>query len=108
MTIAVEDIASAPPTASAAAGFRPSPQPIAVRISIVTTTCDSPSPNTSRRMRLRRSNDSSSPMVNRSATTPKAASLSIASTLIANALSQCAFPASDPSPYGPSATPASR
>ena len=57
---------------------------------MVTTTCASPSPNTSRRISLRRSNDNSSPMVNRSATTPKAASLSIESTLIANALSQCA------------------
>ena len=42
-------------------------------------------------MRLKRSNDSSSPIVNMSATTPKAAMRSIASTLIASALSHGAF-----------------
>ena len=35
MTIAVEDMASAPPIVSAAAGFRPSAQAIAARTSIV-------------------------------------------------------------------------
>jgi hypothetical protein len=91
ITIAVEDIASAAPIVAAEAGGSPSVQATAPSARVVRTTCPSPSPNTSLRMSRSRSNDSSSPIVKRSATTPKAASLSIDSTLIANALSQGAF-----------------
>ena len=109
MTIAVEDMANAAAMVSAEGGARPRRQAKAPRINVVTTTCASPSPKTSRRMRRNRSNESSSPMVNKSATTPNAAMRSIASILvIAKASSQRARAASRPKPYGPSATPASR
>ena len=98
MTIAVEDIVSAAPMVSAEGGARPRPQARALRIKVVTTTCASPSPKTSRRKRRNRSNDSSSPIANKSATTPKAAMRSIASTLIAKALSHGALRPSDPRP----------
>ena len=74
MTIAVDDMASAAPMTAAEAGARPSAQATPPSASVVTMTCARPSPKTSRRMRRRRSNDSSSPIVNRSATTPNAAS----------------------------------
>ena len=76
--MAVEDIARAAPITSDACGDRPSAQAAAKPRAVEAATCANPKPKISVRIRLRRSNDSSSPMANSSATTPKAAMVSTA------------------------------
>ncbi len=73
ITIAVEDRASVPPSSAATATGTPMPIPAAIRTSPDTPTCNGPSPNTSRRRADRRSNDSSSPIMNIRNTTPNSA-----------------------------------
>ena len=77
MMIAVEDIASAPPSAKAPARLTsknpPMTKPAASVNRIVRTTCDPPSPSTSLRIACSRVSENSSPIENIRKTTPNSA-----------------------------------
>ena len=77
MTIAVDDIASAPPRANAPANpipkWRPTSQPATMVKRIVSVTCAPPSPTTSRRMARNRASENSRPIENIRNTTPNSA-----------------------------------
>ena len=109
MTIAVDDRARAAPIARAAGQGWPRAWAAAAMTPRQTATCRPPRPNTIRRMRRRRSQDSSSPIMNSRKTTPSSASWATCSgSLIVKVASQGAVLPSAPSPNGPSTTPASR
>ena len=72
--MAVEDMDSAPPTATASSHDMPSARPMATNSSVVSATCMAPSPNTSRRMATMRAQENSRPSVNSRNTTPISAS----------------------------------
>ena len=74
MTMAVDDMATAPPitTATAGATSRNRVRPAAT-MPVVTSTCAPPTPSTSQRIATRRGRENSNPSVNTRNTTPKSA-----------------------------------
>ena len=80
MMMAVEDIATAPPTTTAEVGATPSSHAAAsATIAVVTSTCAPPTPSTSPRMASKRGSENSSPSVNTRNATPKSASRRVVS-----------------------------
>ena len=73
LATAVDDIASAPPNASAPCQERPSSQAHNRIAAEVTKTCARPRPNTMRFMLMSRGSENSRPMVNIRKTTPNSA-----------------------------------
>ena len=106
-TIAVEENASAKPSASAAVKFiaPATPTNSASALPLIRTS-SAPSPNTSLRICHRRLNDNSSPMANNSRTMPKSAKgVSAAGLVIVMCSSHAMRGTSAPSPNGPTSTP---
>ena len=110
MTTAVEDSDRAQPMTSPDDQDWPKPTTAIRPITKAhRTICGPPRPSTSARMRFRRSNDSSSPIMNSRKTTPSSPSVATCSgRSIRSGASQGNRPASAPTPQGPMATPASR
>jgi len=73
ITMAVEDMASAPPIITAVSGGTSSPQITTANAAVVSTTCRPPIKNASRRMAIIRGSENSSPSVNTRNTTPRSA-----------------------------------
>ena len=73
LTIAVEDMASAPPSAKPVCQGKPSSQASAVGANTVSSTCPIPRPNTTRRMLNSLGRLNSSPIENIRNTTPNSA-----------------------------------
>ena len=95
--IAVELMATAPPSTMATSQRRPSRWPSSANTAAVAATCAAPSPNTSRRMASMRGSENSRPRVNSRKATPSSASSRVA-------------PVSEttPSACGPSTSPTAR
>ena len=82
-TIAVEENASAKPSASAAVKLSPLAMPTnSASAAPLISTSSAPSPNTSLRICQRRLNESSSPIANSSSTMPKSAKGTSLTTLV--------------------------
>ena len=73
ITIAVEDMASAPPIMTAVSGGTSRLHSTTANVAVVTTTCMPPMRNASRRMAIMRGSENSSPSVNTRNTTPRSA-----------------------------------
>jgi len=97
ITIAVDDIASAPASTTAACQVVPNASATGASRAIVSTTCEPPKPTTRPRIWTRRGRLNSSPSVNIRNTTPNSASWRVAG-----------LSATHPSACGPIATPTSR
>jgi hypothetical protein len=97
ITIAVEDIATAPPSTIATGSVAPSAQTAAPTTAVVMSTCSPPTPSTSDFIATMRASENSSPSVKTRNTTPMSASVRMASSL-----------SSTPSACGPSTMPTSR
>ncbi len=97
ITMAVEDIATAPPSTTATSGGEPSHQAMAPNARAVNPTWALPSANTSLRMAIRRGSENSSPRVNSRKTTPNSASVVVVSVS-----------STQPSACGPSSAPTAR
>ena len=96
-TIAVEDIATAPPITNATSGVAPAAYATAPASSAVMPTCCAPRPNTSWRIASMRGRENSRPSVNSRNTTPSSArNIVVAESCI------------NPRAYGPSAMPTTR
>ncbi len=96
--IAVEDIATAPPTTTATAGaMRYAATAIAATMPAVSTVCAPPTPSTSPRIATNLGRENSRPRVNTRKTTPKSASRRVVSVSAASA-----------SAFGPSSMPTTR
>ena len=80
ITIAVEDIATAPPITIATGGVAPSAQAATATTAVVMSTCRPPIPSTSDFMATMRANENSSPSVKTRNTTPISASMPIDSS----------------------------
>ncbi len=106
VTIAVEDMASASEAISAGPRATPRALNTSASAAVQTATCSAPSPNTSRRSATTRSQESSSPIVNISSTTPRSATCSIrARSGIVTSARAGKRSTSAPSPIGPASTP---
>ena len=96
-TIAVEDIATAPPSRIATGSARPIAQPTAATTAVVPPTCRPPSVNTSPRIAIRRGSENSRPSANSRNTMPNSASVSVVSVGV-----------TQPSAWGPTLMPTIR
>ena len=96
ITIAVDDMASAPPIITAVRGGTLSPHSTTANAAVVSETCRPPMRNASRRMAIMRGSENSSPSVNTRNTTPSSARIGATP------------PAVKSSAYGPSSMPTAR